>query len=41
MPDAWLFALGSLFIASTIFLPKGIVGTLPAFGTGKRRGQKS
>ena len=41
MPDAWLFALGALFIASTIFLPKGIVGTLPAFGTGKRRGQKS
>jgi len=41
MPDAWLFALGALFIASTIFLPKGIVGTLPAFGTGKRREQKS
>ena len=41
MPDAWLFALGALFIASTIFLPKGVVGTLPAFGTGKRRGQKS
>jgi urea transport system permease protein len=24
----WLFALGALFILATIFLPKGIVGTL-------------
>ena len=28
MPELWLFALGGLFIAVTLFLPKGIVGTL-------------
>ena len=27
MPDAWLFALGGLFVFVTLFLPKGIVGT--------------
>lgn len=26
MPDFWLFALGALFVAVTLFLPKGIVG---------------
>ena len=26
MPEFWLFALGGLFIASTLFLPRGIVG---------------
>ncbi|MCB2102571.1 MAG: urea ABC transporter permease subunit UrtC [Rhodobacterales bacterium] len=36
LPDAWLFALGGLFIAVTLFLPKGIVGTIPAFGNGLR-----
>jgi len=25
-PEVWLFALGALFIAVTLFLPKGIVG---------------
>ena len=28
LPEAWLFALGGLFIAVTLFLPKGIVGTI-------------
>lgn len=28
MPDAWLFALGALFVVVTLFLPKGILGTL-------------
>jgi urea transport system permease protein len=28
MPELWLFALGGLFIAVTLFLPKGIIGTL-------------
>jgi urea transport system permease protein len=28
MPEAWLFVLGGLFIAVTLFLPRGIVGTI-------------
>ena len=28
LPDLWLFALGGLFIIVTLFLPKGIVGTI-------------
>jgi urea transport system permease protein len=28
LPEFWLFALGGLFIAVTLFLPKGIVGTI-------------
>ena len=27
-PEIWLFALGALFVLVTLFLPKGIVGTL-------------
>ena len=26
MPDAWLFALGALFVITTLWLPKGVVG---------------
>ena len=26
LPELWLFALGALFVCSTLFLPKGIVG---------------
>ena len=35
-PDIWLFFLGGLFIATTLFLPKGLVGSLPAFEFRKR-----
>jgi urea transport system permease protein len=28
LPDMWLFALGGLFVVVTLFLPKGIVGTV-------------
>ncbi|NNF77734.1 MAG: urea ABC transporter permease subunit UrtC [Rhizobiales bacterium] len=28
LPELWLFALGGLFIAVTLFLPKGVVGLL-------------
>ncbi|HEX7027194.1 MAG TPA: urea ABC transporter permease subunit UrtC [Gammaproteobacteria bacterium] len=28
MPEAWLFALGALFVLVTLFLPRGIVGLL-------------
>jgi urea transport system permease protein len=27
-PEFWLFALGGLFVAVTVFLPKGVVGTI-------------
>jgi len=30
-PEFWLFALGGLFIAVTLFLPKGIVGTVEKY----------
>ncbi|MBB4006535.1 urea ABC transporter permease subunit UrtC [Allorhizobium taibaishanense] len=36
-PDAWLFALGGLFVAVTLFLPKGIVGTVAQFVTRRRQ----
>ncbi len=29
-PEFWLFVLGALFVGTTLFLPKGIVGTLAA-----------
>jgi urea transport system permease protein len=35
-PEFWLFALGGLFVAVTVFLPKGIVGTLAPY-LGKRK----
>jgi urea transport system permease protein len=28
LPEIWLFALGALFVVVTLYLPKGIVGTL-------------
>lgn len=28
-PEIWLFFLGGLFVAVTVFLPKGIIGSLP------------
>ncbi|MBK8174706.1 MAG: urea ABC transporter permease subunit UrtC [Rhodospirillales bacterium] len=28
IPEIWLFALGGLFIAATLFLPKGVIGIL-------------
>ena len=31
LPEIWLFMLGALFIAVTLFMPKGIVGSVPAF----------
>jgi urea transport system permease protein len=30
-PETWLFALGSLFVLVTLFLPKGLVGLLKRF----------
>ena len=31
LPDSWLFILGGMFVAVTLFLPKGILGAIPAF----------
>jgi urea transport system permease protein len=36
IPEIWLFALGALFVVVTLFLPKGIVGTLKEWSTRKR-----
>jgi urea transport system permease protein len=30
VPELWLFALGALFVAVTLFLPKGVVGAASA-----------
>jgi len=30
LPEVWLYALGALFILVTLFLPRGIVGIVPA-----------
>ena len=40
LPDAWLYMLGALFIAVTLFLPRGIIGALPNF-SGMARGWRS
>ena len=31
LPELWLYVLGGLFIAVTLFLPRGLVGSLAAF----------
>jgi urea transport system permease protein len=30
LPEVWLYALGALFVLVTVFLPRGIMGLLPA-----------
>lgn len=40
-PEAWLFALGGLFVVVTIFLPKGIVGLMDRYFNGKVGNKKS
>ena len=36
LPELWLFALGALFILVTLFLPKGIVGTIMQYREDRR-----
>jgi urea transport system permease protein len=38
-PEAWLFVLGGLFIAVTIFLPRGVIGLFDAFRRRARKGE--
>jgi urea transport system permease protein len=40
-PEVWLFALGGLFVAVTLFLPRGVVGTIAHYGTGGRRARQA
>lgn len=40
-PEFWLFALGALFIAVTLFLPKGIVGTFQHYTARRREYRKA
>jgi urea transport system permease protein len=37
LPEYWLFALGGLFVFTTLFLPRGIVGTVSDVLSGKNR----
>ena len=37
-PEFWLFFLGALFIAVTLFLPKGLVGLVGLVGRSRRKG---
>ncbi|MFD1217408.1 urea ABC transporter permease subunit UrtC [Microbulbifer celer] len=40
MPDAWLFALGALFVIVTVYLPSGLAGLLQRFG-GQQNGKSA
>ena len=35
LPEVWLYALGALFVLVTIFLPRGLMGLLPAAAKAK------
>jgi urea transport system permease protein len=35
LPEMWLYALGALFIVVTLFLPRGLMGLMPATATAK------
>jgi urea transport system permease protein len=39
LPDYWLFALGGLFVAVTLFLPSGIVGMWDKWRAGRKEGR--
>ncbi|MBB1250000.1 urea ABC transporter permease subunit UrtC [Rhizobium sp. G21] len=40
-PEFWLFALGGLFVLVTLFLPKGIVGTVTQYFATRKSYQKA
>ncbi len=37
LPDAWLYVLGALFIAVTLFMPKGLAGTFSGWSRWRKR----
>ncbi|MBS0220670.1 MAG: urea ABC transporter permease subunit UrtC [Proteobacteria bacterium] len=40
LPEVWLFALGGLFIAVTLFLPRGVVGLWAQLKAGRERSRR-
>ena len=40
-PEVWLFALGALFIFVTLFMPKGLIGTIAGWRFKKREAAPS
>src|SRR4051812_14353141 len=38
LPEVWLFALGALFVGTTLFLPKGILGLFSGWRPRRRNG---
>ena len=30
LPEAWLYVLGAMFVLVTVFLPRGLMGLIPA-----------
>jgi urea transport system permease protein len=41
LPEIWLFALGALFIAVTLFLPKGVVGLWAQYKASRARPRRA
>src|SRR5204862_785173 len=37
LPEVWLYALGGLFVLVTLFLPRGLIGLIPASLTGTKQ----
>src|SRR5204862_2639574 len=37
LPEVWLYALGALFVLVTLFLPRGLIGLIPASLTGTKQ----
>ena len=35
LPEVWLYALGALFVAVTLFMPRGVIGLLDRFKRGR------
>jgi len=35
LPEVWLYVLGAIFVLVTVFLPRGLMGLIPA-GTGAK-----